>query len=154
MVLILLAAAAISALLGQVTDSGIIVFVVLVNAALGMYQEGKAGKAAAALAKLHAPEARVIRDGRILSLPAAKLVTGDRVLLEAGDAAPADIRLTQCFQLRCDESSLTGESRPVEKDERPIDAKAPPAQNAQKNMVFMGCPIVYGRGQGGIRQIY
>ena len=116
MVLVLLAAALISGvLLGEWVDAGIILLVVLLNALLGVIQENRAEKSLEALKKLSSPHAKVRRDGEISSVPAADLVPGDVVLLEAGDYVSADLRLTVSAGLRVDESALTGESEPVEK---------------------------------------
>ncbi|MCR4962849.1 MAG: HAD-IC family P-type ATPase [Firmicutes bacterium] len=120
MVIVLCVAAAISAVLNEWADSLIIVIVVLVNACLGLYQEGKAEKAVEALAAAAAPTARVLRDGRWQTIPAGQVVVGDRLRVEAGDAAPADLRLCDCHNLRADESALTGENQPVEKQDRPL----------------------------------
>ena len=115
MVVILLIAATISALFGEWTDSGVIAVVVALNAALGMYQEGKAARAAEALAAMNSEKALVRRDGKLLRIETWELVPGDLVILENGDAVPADLRLLEAVNLRVDESSLTGESRPVDK---------------------------------------
>ena len=149
MVVILLVAAAISAFLGQWTDSGIIGLVVAVNALLGMYQEGKAAKAAEALEQLHSEKATVLRDGIRQLIPGEQLVVGDHVFLSAGDAAPADLRLLYAEEMQCDESMLTGESEPVNKTWQSLvpDSQDPPI-SSQSNMVFMGCPILCGKGEG------
>ena len=154
MVLILLAAATVSALLGEWTDSGVIACVVAVNAFLGLYQEGRAAKAVAALARLHSPTALVKRGGRLLRIPSRELVCGDMVLLEAGDAAPADIRLVTAVHLQTDESSLSGESRPVAKSAAvlPDKQRELPAEE-QVNMVFMGSPVLTGRGEGVVAAV-
>ena len=116
LIYILLIAAVVSILLGEVSDALIIGTVVLVNALVGMLQEGKARKALEALRKLTTPRTIVIRDGIRREIPAAELVTGDLVELEAGARVPADIRLTRSANLQVEESALTGESVPVEKD--------------------------------------
>ena len=146
MVVVLCAAAVISAAINEWADSLIIAVVVLVNACLGLYQEGKAEKAVEALAAMTAPTARVLRDGRWQTIPAAEVVVGDMVMVEAGDAAPADLRLTDCHNLRADESALTGESQAVEKQSHILNDGTPLAE--QSNMLFMGCGITYGRGEG------
>ncbi len=149
MVVILLIAATISALFGEWTDSGVIAVVVALNAALGMYQEGKAARAAEALAAMNSEKALVRRDGKLLRIETWELVPGDLVILENGDAVPADLRLLEAVNLRVDESSLTGESRPVDKtaEALPEQKKEPPLSQLT-NMVFMGSPVVYGRGMG------
>ena len=116
LIYILLIAAVVSILLGEISDAVIIGTVVLVNALVGMLQEGKARKALEALRKLTTPQTIVIRDGIRREIPAAELVTGDLVDLEAGAQVPADIRLTRSANLQVEESALTGESVPVEKD--------------------------------------
>ena len=149
MVVILLVAATISALFGEWTDSGVIAVVVALNAALGMYQEGKAARAAEALAAMNSEKALVRRDGKLIRVETWELVPGDLVLLENGDAVPADLRLLEAVNLRVDESSLTGESRPVDKTAAALpEQKKEPPLSQLTNMVFMGSPVVYGRGMG------
>ncbi len=116
LIYVLLAAAVVSVLLGEVSDAAIIGVVVLLNATVGVIQEGKARKALASLKKLTSPKAFVIRDGRRMEIPAAELVRGDLVCLEAGCQVPADLRLTESANLKIEESALTGEPVPVEKD--------------------------------------
>ena len=116
LIYILLIAAVVSVFLGELSDAVIIGTVVVVNALVGMLQEGKARKALEALKKLTSPQTIVIREGIRQEIPAAELVTGDLVDLEAGAQVPADIRLTRSSNLQVEESSLTGESVPVEKD--------------------------------------
>ena len=115
-VILLIIAAIISALLGDMLEAAAIMAIVILNAALGVIQERRAEKALAALRKLAAPEAHVIRDGSRKTIPASELVPGDLVLLEAGNFVPADIRLLEAINLRIDESALTGESVAVQKD--------------------------------------
>jgi len=153
MILILIAAAVISFVVavyekapGAFFEPGLILLIVLLNAIMGMVQESKAEKALEALQKLSAPTARVIRDGREELLDAAKLVPGDILLLEAGDYVPADARLIQSASLKSEESALTGESVPAEKDAKlVVSAEAPLGD--RKNMVYSGCPITYGNGR-------
>lgn len=149
MVLILLVAATVSALLGEWTDSAVIAVVVALNAALGLYQEGRAERAAEALAAMNSETSLVRRDGHARRVPSRELVAGDLVLLETGDAVPADLRLVEAYNLRLDESSLTGESQPVDKDSAPLPPgpDEPPLAKLT-NMAFMGSPVVYGRGLG------
>ena len=116
LVLILIAAALFSILIGEIRDSIVIISIVIINALLGIYQEAKAEKALEALQKMASPTAKVIRNGYLDVIPTANLVPGDLVLLEAGDIVPADIRLIESSNLKADEASLTGESLPVEKD--------------------------------------
>ncbi|HPE95395.1 MAG TPA: HAD-IC family P-type ATPase, partial [Bacillota bacterium] len=124
-------------------EPALILLIVIINAVIGVMQESKAEKALDALKKLSAPHARCLRDGTEAVIDAAKLVTGDIVMLEAGDFVPADARLLSSNSLKCEESALTGESVPSEKD-----AKALPAENAplgdRVNMVYSGCSVTYG----------
>jgi len=116
LIIILLVAAGVSAFVGEKEDAMIILAIVVINAALGIYQEGKAEKSVEALQKLSAPNAKVVRDGKKRVIPAADIVPGDVVVLEAGDIVPADLRLFESSNLKIEEASLTGESVPVEKD--------------------------------------
>lgn len=116
LVALLLAAAVVTTVLRDYPDTAVIVLVVLVNTAIGVVQEVRADQAIAALDQLAAPTARVLRDGRDVVLPAAELVRGDVVRVEAGDVVPADLRLTDASRLHLDESALTGESVPVGRD--------------------------------------
>lgn len=149
MVLVLLAAALISSLLGEWADSLVIAAVILLNTVLSLVQEGRAARAMEALSALNTPQAVVRRGQRLLQVEARELVVGDIVLVEAGDIVPADLRLLDSFQLRSDESSLTGESQPAEKsaaDLKTDGSDIPLAERA--NMLFMGSPVVNGRGEG------
>ena len=150
MILILIAAAVVSFAVviaeknwGELFEPAHILLIVILNAIMGVYQEGKAEKALDALKNMSAPHARVIRDGKELVIDAASLVPGDIIKLEAGDFVPADARLLQSTSLKSEESALTGESVPSEKD-----ATAAVAENApigdRTNMVFSGCSITYG----------
>ncbi|GAB4496297.1 MAG: cation-translocating P-type ATPase [Anaerolineales bacterium] len=146
-VILLIVAALISALLGDYIEAAAIMAIVVLNAVLGVVQERNAEQALAALKKLAAPEAQVLRGGSRQTLPAGQLVPGDVVLLEAGNFIPADVRLLETMNLRVEEAALTGESVPVEKR---ADLELP--QNAplgdRKNMAFMGTLVSYGRGRG------
>jgi len=122
MIVVLLCAAAVTALLGHWIDSGVILVVVLVNAVIGFVQEGKAERALEAIRHLLAPRAVVLRDGNQIELNAADLVPGDIVLLAPGDRLPADVRVLQARNLHIDEAALTGESVPVNKDTSPVAA--------------------------------
>ena len=150
MILILIAAAIVSFVVvvmeknwGELFEPALILVIVILNAIMGVYQEGKAEKALDALKNLSAPHARVIRDGKESVIDAANLVPGDIIKLEAGDFVPADARLLHSTSLKSEESALTGESVPSEKD-----ATAEVAENApigdRTNMVFSGCSITYG----------
>ncbi len=147
-VMLLIVAAVISALLGDYIEAGAILAIVILNAMLGIIQERRAERALAALKKLAAPEAHVIRDGSRKTIPATQLVPGDIVLLEAGNYVPADVRLIEAVNLRIDEAALTGESAPVSKDaEAILGAKDIPLGD-RANTAFMGTLVTYGRGKG------
>ncbi len=158
MILILLAAAAISGVLAVVegesfTDVIIILAVVIVNTVLGVYQESKAEKAIEALQEMSAATSRVLRDGKIVTVHSEDLVMGDVVLLEAGDAVPADGRLIENASLKIEEAALTGESVPVTKFIDIINLKDNASDiplGDRKNMVYMGSTVVYGRGKAVI----
>ena len=154
MTIILLVAAAISAVLAVVekefpSDVIIIMAVVLINAILGVFQESKAEKAIEALQQIAAATSKVIRDGKQITIHSEDLVVGDIIVLEAGDAVPADARIIECASMKIEEAALTGESVPVDKK---VDALTPNAEGVvplgdRKNMVFMGSTVVYGRGK-------
>ncbi len=153
MTIILLVAAVISAALAVVerefpADVIIIMAVVIINAVLGVLQESKAEKAIDALQEIAAATSKVIRNGHQSVIRSEELVVGDIILLEAGDAVPADARVIECASMKVEEAALTGESVPVIKTERAIAAdggKNVPLGD-RKNMVFMGSTVVYGRG--------
>ena len=147
LIYILLAAALVSMLLGEVTDSIIILVVVVVNSIIGYIQETKAEKAIDALRKLASPRALVRRDGAIKEIEAAELVPGDIVLLEAGRQVPADLRLIDSQNLKIEESALTGESEPVEKDSSFV-AEGDTVLGDRVNMAYMSTVVTYGRGEG------
>ncbi len=146
-VIMLIVAAVVSALLGDWIEAGAILLIVILNATLGVIQEQRAEQALAALKKLAAPDAKVLRDGERKSVSSAQLVPGDIVLLEAGNYVPADIRLLEAANLRIEEAALTGESVPVEKDANTnLEADIPLGD--RKNTTFMGTLVSYGRGRG------
>ena len=147
LIIILLIAAGVSAFVGEKEDAVIILAIVVINAVLGIYQEGKAEKSVEALQKLSAPNAKVIREGNLLIMPAADIVPGDVIVLEAGDIIPADLRLFESSNLKVEEASLTGESVPVEKDSK---AKIVGAVGIgdRHNMGFSSTIVTYGRGKG------
>ncbi|MBM7866998.1 HAD-IC family P-type ATPase [Heliobacterium gestii] len=147
MILVLLAATAISAFLGEMADAVTILLIVVMNAVLGFVQEYRAEQSLEALKKLTAPEATVLRDGREQRLAAHTLVPGDVVLLEAGDRVPADMRLLEVHDLEIDESPLTGESLPVCKQPEPIET-AGVGIGDMDNMAFSGTSVTRGRGRG------
>ena len=146
-VLVLIAAAVVSALLGDYIEAIAIMAIVLLNAALGVIQEQRAEEALAALRKLAAPDAQVIRDGHRQTVPAPELVPGDVVLLEAGNYVPADLRLMETVNLRVDEAALTGESVPVSKQARLVLTQDQ-ALGDRRNTAFSGTLVTYGRGKG------
>src|SRR5512133_1516237 len=146
-IILLIVASLISAFLGEWVDAGAIILIVVLNAVLGVVQESRAEEALAALKKMAAPEAHVLREGKRLSVPAANLVPGDIVLLEAGNFVPADLRLVEAVNLRAEEAALTGESVPVQKNAQLVlDSGA--SLGDRKNTTFMGTVIAYGRGTG------
>ncbi|MDF2904998.1 MAG: ATPase [Herbinix sp.] len=155
MIIILLVAAAISGATNiyageSIADVFIILFVVIINAVLGVYQENKAEKAIEALQEMAAATSKVLRDGAIVSIKSEDLVVGDMVLLEAGDSVPADCRIVESASLKIEEAALTGESVPVNKM---IDMLALNKSEKEvplgdrKNMAYMGSTVVYGRGR-------
>ena len=154
MTIILLVAAAISAALAVFekefpSDVIIIMAVVLINAILGVFQESKAEKAIEALQEMSKAQTKVIRDGRQIAIPSEDLVVGDIIILEAGDAVPADARIIECASMKVEEAALTGESVPVDKkvDVLTANENGDVALGDRKNMVFMGSTVVYGRGK-------
>ena len=154
MILILIAAAAVSMGVAVYEGHGyieplLILLIVVLNAALGALQEGKAEKALEALKSISAPAARVVRDGEVVTLKASELVPGDVILLEAGDFVPADARLVESFSLRAEESALTGESVPVEKDAG-VQIEPHAALAERRNMVYSGGSIQYGRARAAV----
>jgi Ca2+-transporting ATPase len=157
MIIILLAAAAVSAVTSILEHEGIadvfiILFVVIVNAVLGVYQESKAEKAIEALQQMAAATSKVLRDGKIAIVKSEDLVVGDVVLLEAGDAVPADGRILESASLKIEEAALTGESVPVDKytDSIELGGQSDIPLGDRKNMVYMGSTVVYGRGSAVI----
>ena len=142
LVFILIVAAIISAILGEFLDAGAILAIVIINSILGFYQERKAEQAVEALKKLAAPKATVIRDGETKIIPATEVVPGDVILLKVGDRVPADARIVEELNLKCDESALTGESTPVEKAMDVIKKDVAVAERT--NMIFSGTIVVYG----------
>lgn len=145
LVILLFIAAIISGFLGEWLDSIVILFIVSLNAFLGVFQEFKAEKSLAALKAMSSPMAKVIRNGQVRSVPAQELVPGDLFILEAGDFVPADGRLIEVANLKVEESALTGESVPVDKVNQTYDEDLPLAE--RKNLVFMGTVVTYGRAK-------
>lgn len=147
LVLILIGASIVSMLVGEVKDSLVIIAIVIINATLGIIQEGRAEKALEALKKMASPNAKVIREGQLSTVPSNNLVPGDIVVLEAGDIIPADLRLIESSNLKIEEASLTGESVPVEKDANSFfEAEVPLGD--RDNMAYMSTVVTYGRGKG------
>jgi P-type Ca2+ transporter type 2C len=147
MILVLVAAAVISGLIGDLKDTIVIIAIVVINAIIGFIQEYRAEKAMESLKKMAAPFANVIRNNNYISIPASQLVPGDIVVLEAGNMVPADVRLIESNSLKIDEASLTGESHSIEKiidelhgDDMPVGDRV--------NLAFKGTYVTYGRGKG------
>jgi Ca2+-transporting ATPase len=147
MVLVLIAAAVVSGVIGELVDTLAIVVIVVLNAVIGFVQAWRADKAMAALQQLAAAHANVLRDGQVRQIPAAGLVPGDIVLLEAGNQVPADLRLIDLAQFRVDESALTGESVTVEKHASALSDVAH-ALGDRLNMAFKGTTATHGRARG------
>lgn len=147
LVIILIVAALVSAAVGEGKDAIVIIAIVIVNAFLGLYQEGKAEKALDALKKMSSPNAKVRRNGSVVEIPSSELVPGDIVILEAGDIIPADLRIIESSNLKVEEASLTGESVPVEKDSKSSFLEDAPLGD-RLNMAYMSTAVTYGRGQG------
>ncbi len=147
MILVLLAAAVIAGIAGDLTDTIIILVIVLLNAIVGFIQEYKAEKAMDALKKIAALQAKVIRNNQVQTIEASELVPGDIVLLEAGNVVPADLRLMESHSLQVEEAALTGESVPVEKNIQPLDDPEMPVGD-RINMAYKSTLINNGRGKG------
>ncbi|MBR4200750.1 MAG: cation-translocating P-type ATPase [Oscillospiraceae bacterium] len=152
MILVLLAAAVISAITGIISegrleaDVFIILFVVIANAVLGVYQENKAEAAIEALQAMSAAQSKVFRSGELIVVPSAELVPGDVITLEAGDNVPADCRILEAAALKAEESALTGESVPCDKDTEALSGEEVPLGD-RRNMLYMGSSIAYGRAE-------
>ncbi len=148
LIYVLLVAATVSVLLREISDAIIIGVVVCLNAVVGVLQEGKARKALESLKKLTSPKAMVMRDGKRMEVPAAELVVGDLVYLEAGCQVPADLRLVSSSNLKIEESALTGESLPMEKDAGFVASFSHIPLGDRLNMAYMSTIVTYGRGEG------
>src|SRR5688572_22312284 len=147
MILILLGAAIVSGIIGDLTDTIVILIIVLLNAIIGFLQEFRAEKAMQALKQMAVTQARVMRNGSIAWLPATELVPGDIILLEAGNAVPADLRITESISLKIEEATLTGESHAIDKITHPLEYDDIPLGD-KKNLAFKGTFVTYGRGTG------
>ncbi len=145
LIIILLIATALSALVGEIFDAGLILVIVVFCAVLGFIQEYRAERALEALKKMLSPTITALRGGKEEEVSSKELVPGDVLLLEAGDKIPADARLVENHSLRCDEAPLTGESVPVGKDVKPLPENV--RLNDRRNMVFTGTTVTYGRGK-------
>jgi Ca2+-transporting ATPase len=147
MVLVLMGAVVISGLLGEMLDALTIIAIILINGVLGFFQEYRAERSLRALKELSAPTAKVMRAGVLETVPARSLVPGDLVLLESGDRVPADLRLIDCQQFAADESALTGESVPVVKEPKPLQAADLPLGD-RKNCGYLGTMVTRGTARG------
>jgi Ca2+-transporting ATPase len=147
MIVVLLVAALISGIIGEPQDTIAILVIVLLNAIIGAVQEFRAEHAVAALRQMAAPAAQVLRDGQVVNLVASELVPGDMVLLEAGNVVPADLRLLEVEEMQADESTLTGESHPVDKRQTRLTKTDLPIGDRQ-NLAFKSSLITRGRGRG------
>jgi Ca2+-transporting ATPase len=147
MILVLIAAAVVSGLIGELADTIAIIVIVILNAIIGFVQEYRAEQAMKALKEMAAPEALTLREGEMSSIHASELVPGDIVMLEAGKIVPADLRLQEAVQLKVEEAALTGESIPVEKITESLTDELT-SLGDRKNMMFKGTIVSYGRGSG------
>jgi Ca2+-transporting ATPase len=147
MIMVLIAAAVVSGIIGELVDTIAIIVIVILNAIIGFVQEYRAEKAMKALKAMSAPSALALRDNSFISVPASELVPGDIVMLEAGRIVPADMRLTEAARLKIEEAALTGESIPVEKSNELLPEESIPIGD-RINMAFKGTTVSYGRGTG------
>lgn len=145
MIIILLVAACISGILGDITDTVVILIIILLNATIGFFQAYRAEKAIRTLKQMTVAQTKVLRDERVATLLVTVLVPGDVVLLEAGNVVPADVRLIEAISLKIEEATLTGESHAIEKVDQPLETGDLPLGD-RKNMAFKGTFVTHGRG--------
>ena len=148
MIVVLVIAAVVTAVIGDLKDTVVILAIVVLNGVIGFVQEYRAEQAMAALKRMTSPTARVVRDGEVAIVPAAQLVPGDLVRLEAGDVVAADLRLLESHSLRINEAALTGESEPAAKTVAALPTISDALLADQRNMAFKGTAVTYGRGAG------
>ena len=148
MIVVLMVAAAVTALIGNLKDTLVIIAIVVLNGVIGFVQDFRAEQAMAALKQMTSPTARVVRDGEVAEVPAAALVPGDLVRFETGDVVAADVRLTESAALRINEAALTGESEPAAKVVGALPDVTDALMAEQRNMAFKGTAVTYGRGAG------
>ena len=148
MILVLIGAALVTLLIGHTKDTVVILAIVIFNGVVGFVQEYRAEQAMDALKKMSSPEARVVRDGETVLVPAAEVVPGDVLLLEQGDIVTADMRLTEAPGLKINEAPLTGESEPVAKVTEPLPEVGAATPADQRNMAFSGTAVTLGRARG------
>ncbi len=148
MIVVLIIAAVVTALIGDLKDTVVIMAIVVLNGVIGFIQEFRAERAMAALKQMTSPTSRVLRGGELVVVPAAELVPGDVVRLETGDIVAADIRLTESAALRINEAALTGESEPAAKVTAPLPDVTDALMADQRNMAFKGTAVTHGRGSG------
>ncbi|MDP4152287.1 MAG: calcium-translocating P-type ATPase, PMCA-type [Bacillota bacterium] len=150
-IIVLLVAAIICIAIGEIVDGIIICSIVIINAVIGLVQEQKAESALESIRKMTSPKAKVIRDGSQLVIDCEDVALGDLVVMEAGDYVPADVRITKCFNMKADESSLTGESVPVEKTDTVLSNEKRGIGD-MTNMAFMSTVVTYGRAYGVVTE--
>ena len=151
LIIILLIAAGLAVLMGEIVDALVIISIVIAVAIMGFSQEYRGEKSLEALKRLAAPQARVIRDGKDIEISSKELVPGDIVVLKVGDISPADIRLVEAWNLQTNEAPLTGESTPVSKDAKTVLTKETIISD-RRNMIFSTTTITYGRGRGVVAE--
>jgi P-type Ca2+ transporter type 2C len=148
MIVVLMVAAVVTAFIGDVKDAVVILAIVVLNGIIGFVQEYRADRAMAALKEMTSPTARVVREATVATIPAAELVPGDIVRLEAGDIVPADLRLVEVRSLQVNEAALTGESEPATKTDAALPSVGDALLADQRCMAFKGTSATYGRGSG------